>query len=59
MGESDLLRSRQGRFATNEVAVMDRYYGSFMMIALLLPQGTQTRARKQIFDTLIFAGEND
>jgi putative transposase len=45
-GESALLRSMRGSLSRSDVAVMDRYYCSFMMIALLLGQGTQTCARK-------------
>ena len=45
-GETALLRSMLGSLAAGDVAVMDRYYGSFMMIALLLSQGTQVCARK-------------
>ena len=45
-GESALLRSMLGSLARGDIAVMDRYYCSFMMIALLLGQGTHTCARK-------------
>lgn len=45
-GESALLRSMLGSLASGDIAVMDRYYCSFMMIALLLGQGTHTCARK-------------
>jgi hypothetical protein len=45
-GEPALLRSMLGSLAAGDIAVMDRYYCSFMMIALLLSQGTQTCARK-------------
>jgi hypothetical protein len=45
-GESALLRSMLGSLGPGDVAVMDRYYCSFMMIALLLGQGAQTCARK-------------
>ncbi|HMO16444.1 MAG TPA: IS4 family transposase [Pirellulaceae bacterium] len=45
-GESALLRSMLGSLAAGDVAVMDRCYCSFMMIALLLAQGTHTCARK-------------
>lgn len=45
-GESALLRSMLESLAAGDIAVMDRYYCSFMMIALLLAQGTQTCARK-------------
>ena len=45
-GESALLRSMLGSLVADDIAVMDRYYCSFMMIALLLGQGTHTCARK-------------
>ena len=45
-GESALLRSMLDTFSAGEIAVMDRYYCSFTMIALLLAQGTHTCARK-------------
>lgn len=45
-GETALLRSIFGSLACGDIAVMDRYYCSFMMIALLLNQGTHTCARK-------------
>lgn len=45
-GESALLRSMLGSLHAGEIAVMDRYYCSFLMIALLLRQGTHTCARK-------------
>jgi hypothetical protein len=45
-GESALLRSMLASLATGDIAVMDRYYCSFMMIALLSRQGTHTCARK-------------
>ena len=45
-GESALLRSLLGSLAAGDIAVMDRYYCSFMMIALLSAQGTHTCARK-------------
>ena len=45
-GETALLRSILGSLRAGDVAVMDRYYCSFMMIALLLSQGTQVCARK-------------
>lgn len=45
-GESALLRSMLRSLAAGDIAVMDRYYCSFMMIALLLAQGTHTCARK-------------
>jgi hypothetical protein len=45
-GEPALLRSMLRSLSAGDIAVMDRYYCSFMMIALLLLQGTQTCARK-------------
>jgi hypothetical protein len=45
-GESALLRSMLGSLCRGDIAVMDRYYCSFMMIALLMGQGVQTCARK-------------
>nr|MCU0393953.1 hypothetical protein [Thermoflexibacter sp.] len=45
-GESALLRSMMSSLDSGDIAVMDRYYCSFMMIALLLSQGVQTCARK-------------
>jgi hypothetical protein len=45
-GESALLRKILGSFGRDCLALMDRYYCSFMMIALLLAQGTQVCARK-------------
>lgn len=45
-GESALLRSMMRSLDSGDIAVMDRYYCSFMMIALLLSQGVQTCARK-------------
>lgn len=45
-GESALLRSIIGSLAAGDVAVMDRYYCSFMMIALLSLQKTEVCARK-------------
>lgn len=45
-GESALLRSLLGSLAAGDIAVMDRYYGSFMMIALLRGQGTDVCVRK-------------
>jgi putative transposase len=45
-GETALLRSVLGSLLAGDIAVMDRYYCSFMMIALLLGQGTHTCARK-------------
>jgi putative transposase len=45
-GESALLRALLGSLHAGDIAVADRYYCSFMMIALLLAQGTQVCARK-------------
>jgi len=45
-GESALLRSMFGSLSRGDIAVNDRYYCSFMMIAILLAQGTQACARK-------------
>lgn len=45
-GESALLRSMLSSLKSGDIAVMDRYYCSFMMIALLLGQATHTCARK-------------
>ena len=45
-GETALLRSILRSLGVGDIAVMDRYYCSFMMIALLLAQGTQVCARK-------------
>ncbi len=45
-GESALLRKLFGRLGADDIAVADRYYCSFMMIALLLAQGTHVCARK-------------
>lgn len=45
-GETALLRSILKSLGAGDLAVMDRYYCSFMMIALLLGQGTQVCARK-------------
>jgi hypothetical protein len=44
-GESALLRSMLEMLSPGDIAVMDRYYCSFMMIALLLSRGTHTFAR--------------
>lgn len=44
-GETALLRSLLGSFLKGDLAVMDRYYCSFMMIALLLGRGVQVCAR--------------
>lgn len=45
-GEPALLRELFGRLGSDDIAVADRYYCSFMMIALLLAQGTHVCARK-------------
>ncbi len=45
-GETALLRSMLGSLGRGDIAVMDRYYCSFMMIALMLGQGTQVCVRK-------------
>jgi len=45
-GESALLRTLLGSLFADDIAVADRYYCSFLMIALLLGQGTQVCARK-------------
>ena len=45
-GESALLRTLLGSLHAGDIAVADRYYCSFMMIALLLAQGTHVCARK-------------
>jgi putative transposase len=44
-GETALLRALLGSFDDDDVAVMDRYYCSFMMIALLLGRNVQVCAR--------------
>jgi hypothetical protein len=45
-GESALLRSMLASLCRGDIAVMDRYYCSFMMISLLLAQGVQACARR-------------
>jgi hypothetical protein len=45
-GEPALLRELFGRLGAEDIVVADRYYCSFMMIALLLAQGTQVCVRK-------------
>lgn len=45
-GEPALLRSMLGSLFAGDIAVLDRYFCSFMMIALLSSQGTHTCARK-------------
>jgi putative transposase len=44
-GENALLRSLLGTFEENEVVVFDRYYCSFLMLALLSRRGVQVCAR--------------
>jgi putative transposase len=44
-GETALLRQLLGSFVSGDLAVMDRFYCSFMMIALLLGQDVQVCAR--------------
>ncbi len=44
-GETALLRGLLGSFVSGDVAVMDRYYCSFMMIALLLGRNVDVCAR--------------
>jgi putative transposase len=44
-GETALLRELLGSFHSGDVAVMDRYYCSFMMFLLLLRQDVQVCAR--------------
>lgn len=45
-GEPALLRGLMGRVGAGAIAVVDRFYCSFMMIASLLLQGTDVCARK-------------
>ena len=45
-GELALLRSILGSLRAGDVSVMDRYYCSFMMIALMSLQGTDVCARR-------------
>jgi len=45
-GETALLRSLRGALAPGDVAVMDRYYGSYFCIAELFLQDTQVCVRK-------------
>lgn len=45
-GENALLRSMLTTLNSGNIAVMDRYYCSYMMLALLLNQGTHSCARK-------------
>ena len=44
-GETALLRKLFGAFRPRDVAVLDRYYCSFMMLALLKSRGTDVCAR--------------
>jgi len=44
-GESALLRTLLPSFEEDDIVVFDRYYGSFMMIALLLMRGVDVCAR--------------
>ena len=44
-GETALLRKLLASFQPADVVVADRYYCSFMMVALLLGRGVQTCAR--------------
>ena len=48
-GETALLRSIMSSLKAGDVAVMDRYYCSFMMIALMLGKGTHVCTRKHQF----------
>ena len=45
-GETALLRSLMKSLNPGDIAVMDRYYCSYMMLALLFGQGTHSCARK-------------
>ena len=45
-GETALLRAISASLQAGDIAVMDRYYCSFMMIALLRQQGVQVCCRK-------------
>jgi putative transposase len=45
-GETALLRSMLKSLSKGDIAVLDRYYCSFMMIAMFLSQGTDVCARK-------------
>lgn len=45
-GEPALLRGLLGSLAADDIAVADRYYCSFLLIALLRGQGTHVCARK-------------
>ena len=45
-GENAILRSMLSTLSPSNIAVMNRYYCSYMMLALLLNQGTHSCARK-------------
>ena len=45
-GETALLRTMLKSLCKGDIAVLDRYYCSFMMIAMMLSQGTDVCARK-------------
>lgn len=45
-GETSLLRTLLGSFRTGDVVVVDRSYGSYMLLAMLLGQGTHACVRK-------------
>jgi len=45
-GETSLLRTLLGSLRTGDVVVMDRYYCSYMLLAMLLGQGTHACIRK-------------
>ena len=45
-GETALMRQLLSKLGEGDIAVMDRYYCSFMMIAVLLGQNAQVCARK-------------
>ena len=46
LDETALLRAILGSLHKGDIAVMDRYYCSFMLLALLQSQGTHACARK-------------
>jgi hypothetical protein len=48
-GETSLLRTLLGSFRTDDVVVMDRYYCSYMLLAMLLGQGTHACVRKHLY----------
>ena len=54
-GETALFRTLFASLAAGDIAVMDRYYCSFLMIALLRAQGTHTCAPNIICGTATFA----